>query len=78
MAVGTNAPDMSADFILALKKIDELKAENRNLKCQLGILKEKYDDLWLSHKYQMSKIVEYRRKLEHYEDGAPMYVQEES
>ena len=72
-----DAPDMSADFIIALKKIDELKAENRNLKCQLEILKEKYDDLWLSHKYQMSKIVEYRRKLEHYEDGAPDYTSKE-
>ena len=72
-----DAPDMSADFIIALKKIDELKAENRNLKCQLGILKEKYDDLLLSHKYQMSKIVEYRRKLEHYADGAPDYTSKE-
>ena len=66
--------ELANDFILALKKIDELKAENRNLRCQLGILQEKYDDLWLTNKYQMSKIVEYRRKIEHYEDGAPMYV----
>lgn len=69
--------ELANDFILALKKIDELKAENRNLRCQIGILQEKYDDLWLTNKYQMSKIVEYRRKIEHYEDGAPMYVQEE-
>lgn len=69
--------ELANDFILALKKIDELKAENRNLRCQLGILQEKYDDLWLTNKYQMSKIVEYRRKIEHYEDGAPMYVREE-
>ena len=69
--------ELANDFILSLKKIDELKAENRNLRCQLGILQEKYDDLWLTNKYQMSKIVEYRRKIEHYEDGAPMYVREE-
>lgn len=69
--------ELANDFILALKKIDELKAENRNLRCQIGILQEKYDDLWLTNKYQMSKIVEYRRKIEHYEDGAPMYVREE-
>ena len=77
MAVENGTADLSVDFKLALKKIDELKAENRNLRCQLGILKEKYDDLWLSHKYQMSKIVEYRRKLEHYEDGAPEYTSKE-
>ena len=69
--------ELANDFILALKKMDELKAENRNLRCQIGILQEKYDDLWLTNKYQMSKIVEYRRKIEHYEDGAPMYVREE-
>ena len=77
MAVENGTADLSVDFKLALKKINKLKAENKNLKCQLGILKEKYDDLWLSHKYQMSKIVEYRRKLEHYEDGAPDYTSKE-
>ena len=73
----TNESDLFDDLKHAIKKIDELKAENRNLRCQLGILQEKYDDLWLTNKYQMSKIVEYRRKIEHYEDGAPMYVREE-
>lgn len=73
----TNESDLFDDLKHAIKKIDELKAENRNLRCQIGILQEKYDDLWLTNKYQMSKIVEYRRKIEHYEDGAPMYVREE-
>lgn len=66
--------DLLNDIKLATKKIDELKAENHNLKCQIRILTEKNEDLWYQNKLQMSKIVEYRRKLEHYEDGAPMYV----
>ena len=77
MANTRESPDMSSDFKIALKKIEELTAENKNLKCQIGIHQQKYDDLWLSHKYQMSKIVEYRRKLEHYEDGAPDYTSKE-
>ena len=78
MANTRESPDMSSDFKIALKKIEELTAENKNLKCQLNLLQDKYDELWISHKYQMSKIVDYRRRLEHYEDGAPLYVQGDS
>ena len=63
------------DLELAVKKIKELKAENKDLKCQLRIMTEKYEDAWYQNKLQMSKIVEYRRLIEHYEDGAPLYVQ---
>ena len=62
------------DLKLAMNQIEALKAENRNLKCKIAILKDKNEELSLSNKIQMSKIVEYRRKLEHYEDGAPMFV----
>ena len=66
---------MVTDLELAVKKIKELKAENKDLKCQLRIMTEKYEDAWYQNKLQMSKIVEYRRLIEHYEDGAPLYVQ---
>lgn len=69
-----NESDLFNDLKLAIKKIEGLRAENHDLQCQIKILKEKNEELWLSNKLQMSKIVEYRRRLEHYEDGAPNYV----
>ena len=66
--------DLADGLDKALKKVEELKAENKNLTCQLRIMREKYEEQWLANKLQMSKIVEYRRIIEHYEDGAPMYV----
>ena len=67
--------DYKSDLIIAMRKMKAQEAEIKNLKCQLRNLQAKYDDLWISNKMQMSKIVEYRRVLEHYEDGAPLYVQ---
>lgn len=69
--------DLADGLDKALKKVEELKVENRNLKCQLRIMTEKYEDAWFQNKLQMSKIVEYRRIIEHYEDGAPLYVRNE-
>ena len=66
--------DLQEDLKLAMTAISKLKAENHDLQCQVRILKEKNEELWLSNKLQMSKIVEYRRIIEHYEDGAPLYV----
>ena len=66
-----------SDFSMAMKRINELKAENNNLKCQIRILERKNEDLLMQTRLQMSKIVEYRRLIEHYEDGAPLYVQSE-
>lgn len=66
--------DLADGLDKALKKVEELKAENKNLTCQLRIMREKYEEQWQINKLQMSKIVEYRRKIEHYEDGAPDYV----
>lgn len=56
------------------KKFSELEAENKNLKCQLRIMTDKYNEMWYENKLQMSTIVKYRRLIEHYEDGAPNYV----
>ena len=70
--------DIKSDLVIAMRKIKAQEAEIRNLKCQLRIAQEKYDDLWITNKIQMSKIVEYRRLIEHYEDGAPLYVQRDS
>ena len=64
----------SSDFSMAMKRINEFKAENSNLKCQIRILEKKNEDLLMQTRLQMSKIVEYRRLIEHYEDGAPLYV----
>lgn len=64
----------SSDFAMAMKRVNELKAENNNLKCQIRILEKKNEDLLMQTRLQMSKIVEYRRIIEHYEDGAPLYV----
>lgn len=66
--------DIKSDLVIAMRKIKAQEAEIHNLKCQLSIMQEKYDDLWITNKIQMSKIVEYRRLIEHYEDGAPLYV----
>lgn len=68
------AENLQIALATKLAEIESLKAENRNLKCQLRIMTEKYEDAWFQNKLQMSKIVEYRRKIEHYEDGAPDYV----
>lgn len=69
-----SAQKLAEDFNIAMKKIESLKRENRDLRRQVENLKRKNEELWLSNKIQMSKIVEYRRKIEHYEDGAPLYV----
>ena len=66
------------DFRIVSEKVKELQRENNSLRSQNKILKEKYEDLWVQNKLQMSKIVEYRRLIEHYEDGAPLYVQVDS
>lgn len=66
------------DLKLAMAKIKKLEADNHNLECQIRIWKEKYEEMWLSNKIQMSRIVEYRRIIEHYEDGAPLYAQKDS
>ena len=70
--------ELQNDFKIAMGKIKELQRENNSLRSQNKILKEKYEDLWVQNKLQMSKIVEYRRLIEHYEDGAPLYVQVDS
>ena len=70
--------ELVRDIILAMEKIKQLEADNHNLECQVRIWKEKYEEMWLSNKIQMSRIVEYRRIIEHYEDGAPLYVQKDS
>ena len=70
--------ELQNDFKIAREKIKELQRENNSLRSQNKILRDKYEDLWMSNKIQMSKIVEYRRLIEHYEDGAPRYVNPEN
>lgn len=69
---------LANDLRLAMKKIEELKAENISLRSKIKSLEKKNEDLWITNKLQMSKMVEYRRIIEHYEDGAPLYVQGDS
>ena len=66
---------LANDLRLAMKKIEELKAENISLRSKIKSLEKSKEELWMANKLQMSKIVEYRRLIEHYEDGAPLYVQ---
>lgn len=63
-----------SELLVIAKQSVELKAENNNLKCQLRIMTDKYNEMWYENKLQMSTIVKYRRLIEHYEDGAPNYV----
>lgn len=70
--------ELQNDFKIAREKIKELQRENNSLRSQNKILRDKYEDLWMQNKLQMSKIVEYRRLIEHYEDGAPRYVNPEN
>lgn len=63
-----------SELLVIAKQSVELKAENKNLKCQLRIMTDKYNEMWYENKLQMSTIVKYRRLIEHYEDGAPNYV----
>lgn len=63
-----------SDFTIAMKRINDLKAENNDLRCKIRILERKNEELRMQTQLQMSKIVEYRRIIEHYEDGAPLYV----
>ena len=72
-----NIEELSYSELLAyvqLNQPEELRKEIKNLKCQLRILQEKYDNVWYENKLQQSTIVKYRRLIEHYEDGAPNYV----
>lgn len=59
----------------AEKRIDALNAQIRRLHKKVDMLTKKNEEMWYENKLQMSKIVEYRRLIEHYEDGAPLYVQ---
>ena len=63
-----------SELLVIAKQSVELKAENKDLKCQLRIMTDKYNEMWYENKLQMSTIVKYRRLIEHYEDGAPNYV----
>lgn len=63
-----------SELLVIAKQSVELKDENKNLKCQLRIMTDKYNEMWYENKLQMSTIVKYRRLIEHYEDGAPNYV----
>lgn len=63
-----------SELLAVAQKSLELEAENKNLKCQLRIMTDKYNEMWYENKLQMSTIVKYRRLIEHYEDGAPNYV----
>lgn len=74
----TASQQIAEDFSHAMKKIESLKKENRDLQRQLENMRKKNEELWLSNKIQMSKIVEYRRRIEHYEDGAPLYVPDDT
>ena len=69
----------NAELYLALKtaekRIDALNAQIRRLHKKVDMLTKKNEEMWYENKLQMSKIVEYRRLIEHYEDGAPQYVQ---
>lgn len=69
------ATDLVTDLSIAMRKIKAQESKIHDLECKIRILQEKNEELWLSNKIQMSKIVEYRRLIEHYEDGAPLYVQ---
>lgn len=62
----------------AEKRIDALNAQIRRLHKKVDMLTKKNEEMWYENKLQMSKIVEYRRLIEHYEDGAPLYVQRDS
>ena len=59
----------------AEKRIDALNAQIRRLHKKVDMLTKKNEEMWYENKLQMSKIVQYRRLIEHYEDGAPLYVQ---
>ena len=71
----------NAELYIALKtaekRIDALNAQIRRLHKKVDMLTKKNEEMWYENKLQMSKIVEYRRLIEHYEDGAPLYVQKD-
>ena len=62
------------ELVVYANECEKLVEENRNLKCQLRIMQQKYEDMWYENKLQQTTIVKYRRLIEHYEDGAPNYV----
>ena len=79
MAKTKSIEKMSYSDLLAyvqknMDEINRLKAECKNLTCQLEREKKKCEEQWYENKLQMMDIVKYRRLIEHYEDGAPNYV----